>query len=171
MKQKILVDMDGVLADVNKSLIEQEYTVKGVVKFEQDLNGVEERLAFPNLSAIVNSNHFFRHVPVMGGSQEGLLYLNKQYDVRIVSSATEFDNCLDDKHHWLKEHFPFIGWQQLVLCGTKQGIEGDMMLDDHPKNLNFFPGKRYIFTQPHNIYIADPTYIRVNEWAEVYKVL
>lgn len=171
MKKKILIDMDGVLADVYKPLMEQEYTLKGIRKSEQDLNGIEERIAFPNLSSIVNSNHFFRHVPIMCGSEEGLFYLNEKYDVRIVSSAMEFDNCLDDKHNWLKEHFSFIGWKQIILCGTKQGIEGDIMLDDHPKNLNYFNGKRYIFTQPHNIAVNDSTYIRVNNWSEIKSFL
>ena len=29
------------------------------------------------------------------------------------------------------------------------------MIDDHPKNLRIFDGEKYIFTQPHNIFITD----------------
>lgn len=163
--------MDGVLADVYKPLINAEYTIKGIEKAEQDLNGIEERVAFPSLRSIVNGNHFFRHVPVMCGSREGLFYLNERYEVRIVSSAMEFDDCLDDKRNWLKEHFPFIGWKQIILCGTKQGIEGDMMLDDHPKNLDYFHGERYIFSQPHNIGVDDSAYTRVRDWEDIRRFL
>lgn len=167
IKQKILVDMDGVLADVYKPLIFKQYTQRGIAKTEEELNGVEEREAFTDLASIVNNTHFFADVPIMNGSYEGLLYLNEKFDVRIVSSAMEFDNCLDDKFNWMKRNFPFIGWRQIVLCGVKEGITGDIMLDDHPKNLDNFNGKRFIFTQPHNITLSNPTYTRINNWDQV----
>lgn len=171
MKRKILVDMDGVLADVYKPLIKKQYTDKGYSKTEQDLNGIEERKAFPDIISILQEKGFFRNAPVMDGSIEGLKYLNDKYDVVIVSSATEFPGCLDDKHAWLAEHFPFINWKQMIFCGVKSDISADMMLDDHPKNLSVFKGKRYIFTQPHNFSIENETYRRVNNWAEIMEIL
>lgn len=107
----------------------------------------------------------------MTGSVEGLQYLNKKYDVLIVSSATEFLNCLDDKQAWLKEHFPFISWRQLIFCGKKDSTTGNIMLDDHPKNLSYFQGERYIFTQPRNINIENSTYNRVYNWEEIMENL
>lgn len=89
--------MDGVLAGVYPPLIEQEYARRGIHITPQDLNGIEEYSAFPNLKSIVSSKGFFRYAPIMAGSVEGLQYFNKKYDVLIVSSATEFLNCLDDK--------------------------------------------------------------------------
>lgn len=171
IKQRILVDMDGVLADVYKPLIAKQYTERGIAKTEQELNGVEEREAFLDIALIVSNTHFFADVPIMDGSYEGLRYLNEKYDVKIVSSAMEFDNCLDDKFNWMKRNFPFIGWKQIILCGVKEGIMGDIMLDDHPKNLDNFSGKRYIFTQPHNIALSDSTYTRINNWEQIKELL
>ena len=150
MKQKILVDMDGVLANVYKSLIEMQYTEKGIMMSEKQLCGIEERTAFPDLIEIVNRPGFFRNALVMNDAVMGLQYLNDKYNVRIVSSATEFPNSMNEKQQWLAQYFPFIHWKQLVFCGEKDGITGDLMLDDHPKNLSHFEGKRYLFTQPHN---------------------
>ena len=107
----------------------------------------------------------------MEGSIEGLRYLNEKYDVLIVSSATEFPGCLDDKQAWLQEHFPFIGWQQMIFCGKKDSVAGDIMLDDHPKNLSHFDGLRYIFTQPHNALLEENSYHRVTDWREVMSTL
>ena len=107
----------------------------------------------------------------MAGIVEGLQYFNKKYDVLIVSSATEFLNCLDDKQVWLKEHFPFISWRQLIFCGKKDSIRGNIMIDDHPKNLSYFQGERYIFTQPLNINIENSTYHRVYNWEEIMENL
>ena len=150
MKKRILVDMDGVLADVYKSLINYQYTQKGINMTEQELMGVEERTAFPDITSIVCSNRFFYHSPLMVDSVEGLKYLNDRYELLIVSSATEFSGCLNDKQQWLEEHFPFIHFSQMIFCGRKDCIQGDIMIDDHPKNLDHFCGERYIFTQPHN---------------------
>ena len=130
MKKKVLVDMDGVLADVYKPLIKMQYIDKGLEMNESMLNGVAEREAFEDLVEIVTSKGFFRTAPVIEGSVQGLQYLNERYDVLVVSSATEFSGCLDDKQAWLMEHFPFIGWQQMIFCGRKSDIVGDIMIDE-----------------------------------------
>ncbi|MGL5957580.1 MAG: 5' nucleotidase, NT5C type [Phocaeicola sp.] len=171
MKKKILVDMDGVLADVYAKVIEMQYTQRGIHMTEEQLNGIEEREACPDIVEIVSSKGFFRNPPVMDGAIEGLKYLNDKYDVLIVSSATEFPGCLDDKQAWLMEHFPFISWRQMIFCGVKSGIKGDIMLDDHPKNLDFFDGVRYLFTQPHNYFLKNESYHRVNSWSEIMNCL
>ena len=77
---------------------------------------------------------------------EGLKYLNDKYNVLIVSSATEFPGSLIEKQEWLNEHFPFITWQQMIFCGRKDSIKGDIMIDDHPKNLSFFSGVKVLCT-------------------------
>jgi len=53
----------------------------------------------------------------------------------------------------------------MIFCGRKDSIKGDIMIDDHPKNLRVSDGEKYIFTQPHNIFITD--YKRVNSWNEI----
>jgi 5'-nucleotidase len=110
---------------------------------------------------------FFRDVPVMEGSQEVLQKMNERYEVFIVSAAMEFPNSLKDKLEWLLEHFPFLNWRQLVLCGDKRMITGDHMIDDHVRNLEPFNGKKYLYTSFHNVDVTE--YVRVNNWAEVAK--
>ena len=142
MKKKILIDMDGVLADVYKSLIRYQYTDRGVEKTEDQLNGIEEYKAFPDLREIVSNNRFFYYAPLMADCVEGLKYLNEKYDLLIVSAATEFPNCINDKQQWLEKYFPFISFRQMIFCGQKDSIMGDIMIDDHPKNLSLFKGEK-----------------------------
>ena len=108
MKTKILVDMDGVLADVYKLLIKYQYHSHGIEIKESQLNGIKEQEAFPDLRSIVMQNQFFYHAPLMEDSQAGLQYLNDRYDLLIVSAATEFANSLNDKQMWLERYFPVI---------------------------------------------------------------
>jgi len=171
MKKQILIDMDGVLANLYPKLIIEQSKISGKEIVADSLNGLPEREAFPNIREIVTSNRFFLDLPPMEGSYDALKYLNDKYKVLIVSSATEFPNCLNDKMEWLQQNFPFISWQQVILCGSKESIRGDVMIDDHPKNLDLFPGDRYIFDQPHNAELTNSSYIRVKSWADIYKYL
>lgn len=170
MKQ-VLVDMDGVLADVYSHFIQYELAQTGGLLNLEDLYGKKENEAFPNFKTHVQSSGFFRTAPIMPNSVEGLKYLNDKYKVLIVSSATEFPNSLKDKLEWLNEFFPFISWTQMIFCGSKSSITGDVMIDDHPKNLDHFNGDRILFSQPHNMYINDHSYTRVNSWSDIIKIL
>lgn len=169
--KSILVDMDGVLADVYSRFFELQESLTGSRTFIDDIAGLLEAEAFPLQREWVTTPGFFRSVPVMPGSIEGLKKLNEKYKIIVVSMATEFPNSLTDKQLWLNEHFPFITWKQIVFCGDKSLIPADIMIDDHPKNLNQFRGQRIIFTQPHNMLIADQGQERVGSWEEIVKLL
>lgn len=169
--KKVIVDMDGVMADVYPQLIEFEKRDSGKEVETQAIIGKPEIEAFPNGKKHINEVGFFRTLPVMEGSKEAMKYLNNKYELYIVSAGMEFPNSLREKYDWLAEHFPFITWEQIVLCGSKKVVSGDIMIDDHPKNLDHFSGQRLIFTQPHNELIENETYIRVNSWSEIIEML
>lgn len=171
MKKKVLIDMDGVLADVYTHFIALEYKETGIILSAEDLHGKLEELAFPSFKKLVNRVGFFRTAPLIPDCVEGLGCLNDKYEVLIVSSATEFPNSLTDKCYWLSDHFPFISWKQMIFCGRKDSIRGDVMIDDHPKNLSKFDGMRILFTQPHNVYAHNKSYRRVSGWREIMNIL
>lgn len=170
MKQ-VLVDMDGVLADFYPQFLKLEFEESGIQIPIESLVGKLEAEVFPNFKKHVNSKGFFRTAPLVADSVKGLKYLNDKYKVLIVSSATEFPQSLTEKAEWLGEFFPFISWQQVILCGKKDSIKGDIMIDDHRKNLDFFDGDKILFTQPHNLYHTDNNYRRVDSWKEIMELL
>ncbi|MDR1610664.1 MAG: 5'(3')-deoxyribonucleotidase [Candidatus Symbiothrix sp.] len=171
MKQQILVDMDGVLANTYAQYIALEYKRSGKMLAMEDLRGKSEERAFPSYEEDVNSINFFGTAPLIEDSIEGLQYLNDKYKVIIVSSATEFPNSLNEKRGWLAKHFPFISWKQMIFCGSKEYIQGDIMIDDHPKNLRIFSGRKILFTQPHNVNIRNDNFERVTSWKEIMNIL
>lgn len=171
MKKRIIIDMDGVLADVYPALIANEPIYANTLISSDKLNGIAEYEAFPHLKEIVTHDHFFRNLPEMDNAFNGLKYLNEKYEVLIVSAALEFANSMNDKLAWLNDHFPFINWRQVLFCGRKDMINADIIIDDHPKNLSVFNGQRFIFTQPHNTNFTDPSYHRINNWNEITQVL
>ena len=139
--KRLLVDMDGVLADIYGQLIAHDARASGRRKTLAEVIGMAEVDAFPGLDAYIHQPGFFREAPVMADSQKILAELNARYEVFIVSAATQFPLSLAEKQAWLGEHFPFITWEQLVLCGSKRVVHGDIMIDDHFRNLDFFKGR------------------------------
>jgi 5'-nucleotidase len=171
MKKTILVDMDGVLVDIYPRFFELYKKETGISLAPEKVAGLLEAEAFPNQREWVSSPGFFRNLPVMAGSREVLERLSGKYDIIVVSLATEFPNSLTDKQLWLHEHFPYISWRQIVFCGNKNIINADIMIDDHPKNLDFFKGETIMFTQPNNILLGDTIHRRVNSWYQIEKLL
>ena len=169
--KRILVDMDGVLADVYSRFFDLHELETGSRLSVSDVSGMLEAEAFQNQIGWVTTPGFFRTVPAMEGSVEGLKKLNFQYDVVVVSMATEFPQSLTDKQLWMHDHYPFISWEQLVFCGNKSLLQADIMIDDHPKNLDNFNGETIMFTQPHNIFLTDTKHRRVSSWKEIENIL
>jgi|SRR5664279_133889 len=168
--KRILVDMDGVIADVYTRFFELYQQETGQTKTMEEIIGLKEGEAFPEVYRWVETQGFFRNIPVMPDSQRVLKLLNEKYEIIIVSMATEFPYSLTDKQLWLNEHFPFISWKQVVLCGNKSLIRADLMIDDHFKNLDNFTGETLMYIQPHNINNKNHNYKTVSSWLEIEKI-
>ena len=169
--QRLIVDMDGVLADAHAQFAAYDERDTKRRKTVEETIGVPELEAFARAKEHVEMPGFFRTMPVIADSQEILKQLNHKYELFIVSAAIEYPLSLREKVEWLKEHFPFITWQQIVLCGSKTIVRGDIMIDDHFKNLDFFENQTLLFTQPHNKMANPKRHQRMNSWKEVANLL
>ena len=169
--KRLIVDMDGVMADVYQQFLKMDEEEFGIRQTMEQVMGKPESEVFKNERKYVLTKGFFRDAPVMEGSVDGVKQLNKMYDLFIVSAAMEFPNSLVEKQEWLAEHFPFLSWQQIVFCGSKTIIKGDIMIDDHYKNLDYFTGRTILFTQPHNYGHDDKNHERVSGWDEILTLL
>lgn len=169
--KRILVDMDGVLADVYTRFFELYEEETGRRKTKDEIIGLKEDEAFPGALRWVETPGFFRTLPLISDSQRVLKLLNDHYEIIVVSMATEFPSSLTDKQLWINEHFPFISWRQVVFCGNKNLIRADIMIDDHFKNLDNFDGETIMFTQPHNLRSTDHHHKIMSSWAEIEQLL
>nr|WP_294787262.1 5'(3')-deoxyribonucleotidase [uncultured Flavobacterium sp.] len=171
-KKTIAIDMDGVLADVELQIINQYNEAYKTNLTKESIQGLSEEAAFNGrdlLIDILNKENFFRTLPVMDDAVESVRELQKDFEIYIVSAATEFPLSLAEKVAWLGEHFPFIAWENIVLCGSKRIIKTDYLIDDHCKNLDYCIGKPIMFTAFHNI--NQTHHLRVNNWKEAVAVL
>ena len=169
-RKTIAIDMDGVIADTIAQFIIWYEREHGVLIEKEAFHGVPESEGLPNgaVRKFVYTPGFFRTIPVMEGAREAVLALMKNYDLYIVSAATEFPHSLFEKYEWLQGNFPFISWKNIIFCGDKSVIATDYMIDDHVKNLDCHNGSCILFTAGHNIGIDRHT--RINNWDEVLEL-
>jgi 5'-nucleotidase len=168
--KRLIVDMDDVLADASQRIIE---VFNGVNNTNYDKEFFRDKVFyefvnqphFQSTRPFVEAKGFFIDLPVMADAIEVMQNLQSKYDIFVVSAATEFPNSLEEKYHWLARHFPFIHWHNFVLCGDKSIINGDIMIDDHEKNLKSFKGETLLFDAVHNWHLD--TYTRVRSWKEI----
>jgi 5'-nucleotidase len=170
-KQRILVDMDGVLSNIYEQFKRFEFEDTGVLISQLEAHGKTEQEAFANSLKHIVKKGFWRTIPVMPKAIETLRELNKKHEIFIVSSAMEYPNSLAEKYYWMEEHFPYISWKQLVFCGSKTMAKGDIMIDDHFKNLDYFEGRTLLFSQPHNFGMENHSHKRVDSWDEISEIL
>ena len=173
--KRIAIDMDDVLAKTTHVIIDRiNEIVQGQFTYEELMTSPSEyKQAFYNHYLQHNSflwePGFFENIPVNEDAIEVVKKLQEQYEIFIVSAATEFPNSLKEKLTWMETHFPFITWKHIVFCGHKYMIQADYLIDDHEKNLHTFTGTPLLYTAPHNLHITD--FKRVNNWKEIEKLL
>jgi len=51
---------------------------------------------------------------------------------------------------WVERHFPHIGRRNVIQAHRKELVNGDLLFDDGPKNLNNFPGIRVAMNFQYN---------------------
>jgi 5'-nucleotidase len=171
-EKTIAIDMDGVIADIEKHYIDWYERDYGVRVNRKDMEGLMEDEAMPRKDSIakfLNTPGFFRTIPVMEGAVEAVKNLMQDHEVYIVSAAMEFPLSLYEKQQWLAEHFPFINWRNIIFCGDKSIIDTDFLIDDHLKNLDFCKGKALMFTAFHNV--NHKHHQRVNNWKELPAII
>jgi len=172
MKKRILIDMDDVLADASQSILDifnrlnETHLGKSFFEGKSFYEYVHQSHFKPYREKLFEPG-FFRNLKVMEDAVDVVKELNEKHEVFIVSAAMEFPNSLKEKHDWIEEYFPFISWKNRCFCGDKTIVTGDVMIDDHEKNLKPFIGEKLLFDAIHNQTVSN--YNRVFNWKEIHQ--
>ncbi len=167
---RIFVDMDEVIADTYGAHIEIYNTEFNGQLSPESCAGKEVWHMVPEAHQDSVRQHarrrgFFRDLKVIPNSIMILEELSKKHDIYIASAAMQFPNSLEEKSEWLDQHFPFIPWQNRILCGHKHILNGDVLIDDRSYNLQHFENKGILFTSPHNVHTKG--FERADTWLQI----
>ena len=170
---RLLIDMDDVIADT------LNYTItclenNGVFVNRKELSGkyledilTKEQVKF--MHKMTNSVSYFKRIPIKPNCYSVLKKLQKQYEIRIISCAFVFPHSMNAKYWWIHKYLDFISSRQIIFCGNKNDVYGDIMIDDNVYNLRDFIGEKYLFSAPHNI--TEKSYKRLDSWLDVEEKL
>lgn len=169
MRKRIAIDMDQVLADTlshHLAIYNAEHDDKLT---RDDLKGrrlyeAVDEVRRERVRSYPRALDFFRHIPVMPGSQEVVAALAQRHEIFVTTAAMDYPTSFTAKYEWLREHFPFILDSHIVFCGDKGIIAADYLIDDSQHNFERFTGQALLFTAPHNVH--EKRYPRVHNWYE-----
>lgn len=171
LKKVLVVDMDDVLAELVPKWVaavnegeRESVSPADVVSWDIDSYFKCGKKVYEYLTY-----DLYRNLPVSPDSVDVLRKLQGKFDVYVVTSATAYTESLVAKVEWLEEHFPFIDRSHIVLCGNKNIIKADVMIDDGVHNLESFDGTHLLFDAPHNR--NNRNFTRVYSWKQIENLL
>jgi len=175
---KILVDMDGVLADFDDGFlktwqnlhadkpfipIDQRTTFYVVDQYPEELKDlIRQTIAAPN---------FFGSLPPLPGSVEALTGMRAMgHDVYICTSAiSAFRSCVVEKFEWVEAHLGTDWVKSLIFAKDRTMLRGDVLIDDRPAyEGGFVPSwEHVIFDRPYNREVVGKRRLTWDDWKAV----
>ncbi|PNI17184.1 NT5M isoform 1 [Pan troglodytes] len=185
---RVLVDMDGVLAD-----FEGGFLRKFRARFpDQPFIALEDRRGFwvseqygrlrPGLSekaiSIWESKNFFFELEPLPGAVEAVKEMAslQNTDVFICTSPIKmFKYCPYEKYAWVEKYFGPDFLEQIVLTRDKTVVSADLLIDDRPDITGAEPTPSWehvLFTACHNQHLQlQPPRRRLHSWADDWKAI
>jgi len=138
---RILLDMDGVLADFDAKLFAD---TAEVIQWPSEALRRTRRFCTDHLPSNqerryvrrhIETTPFFRDLPVIEGARKGVRELEEMgFDLWVVSKPLESNpTCASDKYAWVADHFPTLAGK-VILTPDKSLIHGGILLDDAIKD-------------------------------------
>ena len=173
---RILIDMDGVIANWGKAYNESLDTFKedaaGIPRHEDqqtfDLNKDRTQREKTIIAAIMIEPGFYSRLEPIEGAQQALKAILKSgHDVRIVTSPwVSNSTCASDKLNWIVKHYGSHWGPRVIITSDKTLVRGDFLIDDKPEIKGFHDPEweHILFDQPYNQDVTDKR--RMYNWSK-----
>jgi|TARA_B110000263_G_scaffold75624_1_gene66102 5'(3')-deoxyribonucleotidase len=129
---KVFIDMDGVLSDFNKSIIEKFGTKK-----EWKQGGIERWELLPE--------DFFLSLPKMTDADELVNHISGQFDWHVLSAIPDepvFPECRRQKMQWVFEHYKLypvrvhcVYQREKQYYAAEENLSPNILIDDSESNV------------------------------------
>lgn len=159
---RILLDVDGVLADFPSAALRWLNTGRGPSAFTLDQIDQHDILKAFKLEDLQErfdqwciDTDVCRHLPVYEGAQAFVKELRKLGELVIVTSPYgAVPAWMHQRLGWLREHFG-IDKRDVVFCKRKELVRGHVLIDDKLENCEAFAGSAQhrsalVFDRPWN---------------------
>lgn len=141
MKKILYVDMDGVVADFDKAVLDLHPELSDIVCQQEKHDKVDE---------ICEANvDIFHHLEPIEGAIMSVKILSEYYDVYFLSTPMwKVPESFTGKRIWLENHFGELANKKLILTHRKDLNIGEYLIDDRINNgAGSFRGEHIHFRQ------------------------
>uniref|UniRef100_A0A8C6RQW6 5',3'-nucleotidase, cytosolic n=1 Tax=Nannospalax galili TaxID=1026970 RepID=A0A8C6RQW6_NANGA len=183
---RVLVDMDGVLADFEAGLLRgfrSRFPGDPHVPLEQRrgfLARDQYRALRPDLAdkvaSVYESPGFFLDLEPIPGALEALQEMYNMPDTEVficTSPLLNYDHCVGEKYCWVQRYLGPQFVERIILTRDKTLVLGDLLIDDkvNIQGLEATPSWEHIlFTCCHNQHQAlPPTRRRLLSWSDNWR--
>lgn len=171
----VLVDMDGVLADLETGFYDrwaarfpdrpQRPQADPTQFLVADQVG---RRWFDDVRAITCEPGFYLDLPVINGAAEAMnAMLDAGWNVRICTAPlTSNPTCASDKLEWAYRHLGDQWSKRVIIAKDKTLVRGDLLIDDKPAVTGDLTPtwSHVVFDQPYNRQAPSP--LRLSRWQD-----
>lgn len=164
MSERLLLDMDGVVADFMGyvySVVEQETGSKLCHADTVDYWFADTSHRGLILD-IIHREGTYSHLDVITGAVRAVNRLREQYDVVVCTQPSKSPFCEDEKREWLARHFDNDFAEEAIVTREKHLVPGKAIIEDNPDIAgNFTP---IMFDQAWN---RNAPYARMYGWHDL----
>lgn len=129
VKKVLLIDMDGVVADFRKYILDN--STISAAEFDSGTEEVSDRVD----QFCIKNPTIFEHLEPIEGAIESVTKLFEHYDVYFCSTPMYLvPESYKSKRIWLEKNFGVLASRRLILTHRKDLIKGDILIDDRKVN-------------------------------------
>lgn len=190
-KIRLLVDMDGVLVNLEKSLFEtyrrenpqlafiDPSDRRGMYMDQQYRREIGEK-EYQVLRDLLDRDHFFRDMLPIESAVKTLNHIiadrGDEFEVFVCTSPHWTNRtCGFDKMQWVRRYLPGLPTSNVVMTSDKTVVEGDYLIDDNEKirGANREPKFKHVLARcHHNRHITQRTHkLILEDWAQIFEIV
>jgi 5'(3')-deoxyribonucleotidase len=166
----IAVDVDGTIADLEKNWLawyNRDYNDNVEFFTEWDTHKLVKSECGFKMYDYLKDPHLYDDVLPIDGAILAIEKL-KSLGYRIIYPTTSPIESFGRKYQWLLNYGLITTIKDYIEVNDKSLIRADILVDDRPKNLDDFTGKKILFAQRWNELEKDnPTYLYASSWNDV----
>lgn len=177
----ILVDMDDTIENLCEAwvdwindhyagILSKRYSYRDLNQW--DVTKIFTELTREQIFAPLDIDSFWETVRPY---KDAIFYLKK-----LIEDGNKIYICTNSSYVTIRykmdnvlfRYFPFITWNDVIICKDKNMLKADWMIDDNINNLIGGDYKKILFNQPHNEQIETGDDItRVYDWKQIYEII
>ena len=175
---RILVDMDGVITDFEKGVLDgyrKNHPNKPFIPLEQRttfyVKDQYPKELQPLVKEIYLSNGFYLGLPPIEGSLEALSELTKRGDEIFICTSPLLENpfCIQEKYNWIINHLGKDWTKKMIVTKDKTIVHGNFLIDDNPdvEGIQQPTWEHILYSQPYNLQANSKRRLTWQNWESV----